>query len=232
MHLPQGAAANLQQAFDRSLTVYTGQILVDQSLAEAVYSAHDAYPTTSHPHPPAPEDSNMHGPNSDALLSQAATVSGSVQSSLIMSITLKVHTTAARTGSLQAMGPASEGSSHGAFHNISMGMGVKNAHQTGGVDSRVMTPGRGPESEAIPATGDASEGSAESVPGTFGAMGPSLPSQGSHDGSLPAGPPMSGHSVMADQPGSLNPGMDGSAIHAMAPSLRAGKMPEDAAGMP
>lgn len=283
MHLPQGAAANLQQAFERSLTVYTGQILLNHSLAEAVYTANDAYPTTSRPHPPAADNSDTHGPIPDMPLGQAATISGSVQSGLTLSITLKVHNTSGPSREAQAMGPAPGGHFQGAFPG--MGKGSGDAHQTSGVDPRAMTPGSGPQDEPNPrhtsrAMGPASKdhppgalpdmgigapdanqtgsvdpramtpgsgpqnegnpnypskGSAESVPdgsGATGAMGPSLGSQGSHDGILPAGPPTTAQGMMGDQPGSMHPSMDGSAVHAMAPSHQDVQMPGNGAGMP
>lgn len=229
VHLPQGAAANLQQAFSRSLTVYTGQILVNHSLADAVYSANDAYSTSSRSHPPAPEDSDKHGPVPDAFLSQVATISGSVQSGLVLSITLKVHNTSEPAGELLAMGPASLGHFPD-YPDTPNGMGTRDAHQAGHDNPGAMTPGSGPQNGGHP--GYSSHGSAESVPAASGAMGPSMSFQGSRAGPLPAEPPANGQGMMADEAGSQNPSMDGSAMHAMAPCKKDDMMPGGAAGMP
>ncbi|KAK9835802.1 hypothetical protein WJX74_008303 [Apatococcus lobatus] len=238
VHLAPGAATSLQQAFERSLTVYAGQILMNRSLAEAVYSSNDAYPNASHEmqmggHPHPSDDHSMNGPAAfpDALVSQTATFSGSVQSGLVMSITLKVRHTSEPGRHGNAMGPF-PGPLPQRASDIAADMGSLDASQMGGSDLWAMPPGAGPMTEGDSA--DQLEGRPESVPGGPGAMGAGVGMRGSRDHSSAAGPAVAGQGQMDGLPEDLpqDPNLTDPGTHTMAPGQKDHKPPGEVAGKP
>ena len=115
------------------MTVYTGQILMNRTLAEVVYTTVDTYTCEDcNAHPPhPPTQGHKYGPRPDAIISQTATFTdvmpGSIHGGIIMNIVLKVHNTSEVTRHDQPLDMPQGGA-----------MGPNHQMPTGGADPHDM----------------------------------------------------------------------------------------------